>query len=521
MLVWLVLSAAMASDAASPVDVTVSWRGRTARVGFTVPDGHHVAPDAPLRADLEVAGIPWAVDTQGLAAAGGLAVPIPVTRPVPLEGTFTVSVCDDAGSSCRVVEQAVRGVLDGPKGMGFSLDAVVATQAEPEESVDFEAALAAAGSDLVLIDFGAVWCPPCNLLAAEILHDPNDADVLQGIRVVQVDADDHSSWSLKNRYAVGGYPTLVAVDSEGREVDRMVGYPGEDITKAWLQDLRTVTPLSTPPDPSTLTPEEAGAWALRFVEGQKGELAGPYFSRASEAEEHVLDARLATYLLRPSPKLAVELADGGVAVEKWGWAALSFIERKPELAVRVQDEVRKALPGASPAEAADLFYMLAKASAPEQQPDLFRAGAVTLAAGLTGDLDLDRGHLGFLSRLWENAGDLDQAAAVLDPALARWPEDMTFHEDRAELAFRTGDIPRAVSEGELAYRYGHGDNQLRALETYAQALHAAGRTEEAVAIVKEALAKTQVPADGIQVRTPRYLDALRALPFMKPDESAQ
>jgi tetratricopeptide (TPR) repeat protein len=250
------------------------------------------------------------------------------------------------------------------------------------------------------------------------------------------------------------------------------------------------------------------------VEGQQGERAGPYFSRASKGEEPVLSARLATYLLRPAPKLALELADGGVPVSQWGWAALSFVERKPELADRIREDARAALPQASPAEAADLYYLLARVADAAEAPDLFRAAATTLSAGLTGDLDRDRGHLGFLSRLWEEAGAVEQAVLVLEPALKRWPEDMTFHEDRAELALRTGDPGTAVAEGALAVQYGHGDNRLRALKTYAEALHQVGRTEEAVALVRQTLAETLPPAEGVQVRTPRYLDALRSLPFL-------
>jgi len=516
MLALLLAAAAWSGDAPppTPVGVDVSWRARTARLGFDVPEGFHVAPDAPLEAALSVSGVPYAVQTEGLSARAGLAVPIPITRPVLIEGSVVVSVCDDAGSSCRVVQRTVQGVLDTPKGAGLVLDEAEASSPEAHHGVDFSTALAGAGDGLVLIDFGAVWCPPCNLLAAEVLHDPADAALLDGIQLVEVDVDDHASWSLKSRYVVGGYPTLVAVDSSGAEVARLVGYPGEEAVHTWLADLPTVTPLSTPPDPSTLTPEEAGDWALRFVEGQRGELAGPYFSRASQAPEHVLSARLATYLLRPSPKLALELADGGVPLTTWGWAALSYVEKHPDLAERIRIDARAALADASSVEAADLFYMLAKVAPPDDAPDLFRASAVALSAGLSGDLALDRGHLGMLSRMWEYAGDIDQAAAVLAPALERWPTDMTFHEDRAALALRTGDVDTAITHGALAVEHGLGDNRLRALELYARALHEGGRTDEAVTLVRQTLDQTPVPEDGIQVRTPRYLKALRELPFL-------
>lgn len=510
----LLLAGALAADAPPDLEATASWRARTARLGFDVPEGFHVAPDAPLHAVLDVSGVPWEVETEGIAAAAGLAVPIPITRPVTVSGAVTLSVCDDAGSTCSVVERTVQGVLDLPRGERLLLDPAPTLDAHANTPLAFEEALDTAGDGLVLIDFGAVWCPPCNLLAAEVLHDPDDAALLEGIQLVEVDVDEHSSWSLKSRYAVGGYPTLVVVDRSGAEVARMVGYPGEEAVHDWLAELPAVQPLSDPPDPSTLTPDEAGDWALRFVEGQRGELAGPYFARASQADTHVLSARLATYLLLPAPKLAIELADGGVPVMRWGFAALAFVERHPELADRIRTDARSALSTASPPEAADLYYLLAKVAPEGQAADLYRAGATTLAAGLSGELEVDRGHIGFLSTLWERAGDLDQAVAVLEPALARWPKDMTFHEDRAGLALRAGDIDSAVEHGALAVQYGHGDNRLRALEAYATALHEAGRTDEAIALVEKTLAETPPPAEGVDVRTPRYLNALKALPFL-------
>jgi len=509
----LALAAAAFAQDATPT-TTVHWRLRTARIHLQAPDGHHLAPDAPLRAELLVGALPWSVDTQGLAASGGLAVPLPPVRPLPISGTLEVSVCDDAGSRCEVVHQSIQVVLDTPKGRGLIVDTI-----DPQETIhnapaSLKAALEEAGDGLVLIDFGAVWCPPCNLLAAEVLHDPDDAALLEGIVLYEVDVDDHDSWPVKDRYAVGGYPTLVAVDSQGDEVARMVGYPGEQAVHDWLAELDTVVPLSDAPSAGDLSPADAAAWARRLVEGQRGEDAAPYFARASTSDAPLLDAQIATYMLLPTPLLARTLADAGVAVEVWGWPALPFAERHPDLAQLQREAVKAALPEASPVQAAELFYMLGKLSSETDAPDRFLLGALSLTAGLSGDLDQDRGHLSFLARLWEYAGDVDRAAKVLDEAVSHWPDDMTFHEHRGSLALRQDDLATAISEAEAAVRSGHGDNKLRATELLAEALHAAGRTDAAIALVQKTLAEAPRPGDELDVRTPRYLNALQALPFM-------
>ena len=506
--------AAPSAEATTPdpaVEVAVAWRARTARLHFSVPDGHHVAPDAPLRATLEVAGVPWSVDTVGASARGGLPVPVPLHRPLLLAGTLEVSVCDDEGTACTVVDVAVQGVLDGARGAGRVLDPASSGPAPAASAAELDAVLAALGDELALLDFGAVWCPPCNLMSAEVLHDPADAGLLEGIQLVEVDVDDHANWALKDRYSVGSYPTLVAVDAAGAEVARRVGYSGEADLQAWLAALSTVEPLSAAPAAEALTPHAAGAWALRLVQGQKGGLAGPYLGVALTADEPVLDAQLATYLLLPTPELALILARAGVPVTTWGWDALDLADERDDVAAAARAAARTALETASGAEAAELFYMLARLAPAAEAPDLYRAGAVALTGALHGDLDRDRGHLGFLSRLWENAGAPHRAAEVLAPALARWPDDMTFHEDRAGLALRTGDTETAVREARAAVAHGYGDNRLRATELLARALLAAGRGDEAVEVVRATLAETPAPAEGLDVRTPRYLDGLRAV----------
>ena len=105
----------------------------------------------------------------------------------------------------------------------------------------------------------------------------------------------------------------------------------------------------------------------------------------------------------------------------WGWSALGFVEEEPDLAERIQRAARSAIASSAPRDAGDLFYMLAKVSPEAVRPDLYRSAAVAVSASMSGDLERDRGHIGWLSRLWEYAGDTDRAAAVLAPALGYWP----------------------------------------------------------------------------------------------------
>ena len=107
-------------------------------------------------------------------------------------------------------------------------------------SLDFPQALARAraGNKMVLIDFtGSDWCPWCIKFDEDVLSTAKFA-AYAGNKLVLVLADfpNHTRQSsvlrqaneeLKNKFQVDGFPTLVVLNSSGREIGRQAGYaPG-------------------------------------------------------------------------------------------------------------------------------------------------------------------------------------------------------------------------------------------------------------------------------------------------------
>ena len=76
----------------------------------------------------------------------------------------------------------------------------------------------------LLIDFFAIWCPPCNQLDETVFPSAAYKKLARGFVTLKLDADAEASWALKDRYKVTGYPTVIFARPDGSEIHRIVGY---------------------------------------------------------------------------------------------------------------------------------------------------------------------------------------------------------------------------------------------------------------------------------------------------------
>ena len=95
----------------------------------------------------------------------------------------------------------------------------------PFVALPFDAALSQAkqANKPVMVDFFTTWCGPCKRLDRETWKDPAVVEWLDR-SCIALKADAEKETALAKRFDITGYPTIVFVAADGKEIDRLVGF---------------------------------------------------------------------------------------------------------------------------------------------------------------------------------------------------------------------------------------------------------------------------------------------------------
>lgn len=132
----------------------------------------------------------------------------------------------------------------------FCLAAFPALAGEGNWLTDYDTALAQAKKENkpLLIDFtGSDWCPPCKMMAKEVFASSTfqtfaakdlvllkaDFPKLKPLAPEQQKANEE----LAQKFNIEGFPTLIVLNGEGKELARNVGYKpgGPSAVVEWIQ----------------------------------------------------------------------------------------------------------------------------------------------------------------------------------------------------------------------------------------------------------------------------------------------
>jgi thioredoxin-related protein len=132
----------------------------------------------------------------------------------------------------------------------------------------------------IMIDFITDWCRWCDTLDARTYSDAGVADYINGTVVpIKIDAEKGEGIAIAKKYGVRAYPTILLIDANGDEIDRMLGYmPPEPFLKTvtdYVTGVNTLAQmraeLEKKPDDPAIRYAAATKYAGRYEPGRAAE----------------------------------------------------------------------------------------------------------------------------------------------------------------------------------------------------------------------------------------------------------
>lgn len=191
-----------------------------------------------------------------------------------------------------------------------------------EASLDDVKDLATKEKKLLLVDFSARWCPGCIRLEQEVFDSSEFKKASKNFLKVKLDVDRFENMDTKKSYNVWAIPTLLVLNSDLKEISRIVDYQPTTTVSDFL-NLAAKTPFTFE---ELKAKADAGDSESALMLGQREYNAAAY-------EEAV------KYLSRVSPT-PIELADAKVqAAQK----KFESDEKSEKLKTQLQKTIREAL----------------------------------------------------------------------------------------------------------------------------------------------------------------------------------
>lgn len=410
--------------------------------------------------------------------------------------------------------------------------------------------------------WGAVWCPPCNLMKSTLFQQPEFIARTRDFVAVYLDGDTQRAQVWGEKHDAVGYPTLIVFDAAGRQMTRLpstltpesfmaalddassglapvtelvqVALNGErELTAAeyrrlayhsWYEDRRTLAPeqyLALFDRLADQAPENEPVLArrvhsLRLSEAASAGDAAMDAERYSElmfvlgAEEHDLDN-----LMMFSGKLA--RAFDALAADS---------AQQAELRQAFSSAIETTLASPTGNKSAPIFSLgmllelerLDNAKAPPSPQLLERIVAAARQADMAAESQQERQSLIYYTYgLLSNAGEYERARILLEKELEISEEPYYFMYPLATLSHKAGDIEGAVRWMERYYResYGpatrlqHGVNYVRRMMLWTP-----DNVETILSVSEEVLAEMHGQPDALANRNLRsfgwLVDALEA-----------
>ena len=399
----------------------------------------------------------------------------------------------------------------------------------------------------ILIDFFGVWCPPCNLYEELVFPKPSFRGLSRKMVLLKMDADRETSYELKAKFSVGGYPTLilakVSAGGDLSEIGRVVGYRPEGELVAKLGSFLKLQGMGLEERIAAQRDDLLNSLRLKI----ERELEAKNASAALQAIDEALTIAPTQVGLKldrlqarslSTDSFRWENADSAVIEDVFKnsknrsaaevLAALGFLSAHFDSIVK---EVRAlgdqaildlrtridpkslSIPGVE-CSLADLDILemeIAKSAHEGERESRARKNAIR---NLQSQMDFfknpdSRGMNLDLAGLYLEDGQRQEALQIYSRFILKYPAEFTFHYAAAKAHLEGGDFKSARQEAEQAVRYAYGDNLIRCMDRLLKVMQKQGEIDFALRR-GESFLKDLNYDPALKVRTGRYVAALKS-----------
>ena len=264
-----------------------------------VKDGFHFNAKAPNGATVDGQSIlPVKVEAKVIEITG-----LPAKFK---EGHAQFYICDDEVTFCET-----QTVPLNAKGGAVKAGKVKSTAAGSgkvnkhgfiEDDFNKALELAKTKKQMVLIDFGARWCPACIRLESEMFDSKEFKELTKDYVKLKLDTDRFQNVMIAEKFNVKGIPTMLVINVAQEEIDRFVDFQPLEVVTAFFSSIKE--------DPTSLKQLQAAAASEDAARLRLG--------KRLEASGQAAEAVLVLEKIKPAP---AELLDARVDAAKARYAA--------------------------------------------------------------------------------------------------------------------------------------------------------------------------------------------------------
>lgn len=400
----------------------------------------------------------------------------------------------------------------------------------------------------LFIDFYGIWCPPCNVMDETFFKTEKFNPYKNRFVFLKLDVDKSTSWNLKQKYKVKGYPTYVLATSTGEEIHRVVGSSNVAAFASQIDLALKYKNLSLEKR-IAMAPKKSKDRiflqdiALNLYNLDKYTEATEYFNKAfaiskKDAAKYECKsfkaaqfAKLKTFSDDQKKEklnfLATQLASAPTCTESFeiSEAAQDLLEEANDKALTAKvlaDSIHigeKLLENESlllggEYTLGDVNITLAelydKAGEKEKSKIYYQKSADLYDKEIQeGRVSADKERGVNLSKAYalNKVGRFNDAEQIYLTLIKTYPNEFTYYNSYGGALKENGKTDAAILQYKKSLDYAYGDNKLRVAASLAKLLIDAKKTDEAKALLTSVIQDTMLPEDK-EIRTHSYYNKL-------------